>query len=255
MGKMLWCRCGALLSDGQVHSPPAFFCRNPILVAVLGSLHNPGAQLSQAAATPAEPTPPTTRLTAQGGADAQFYALRRWSCLDSFVYFSHSLVTLPPPGWTNAAHTHGVRVLGTLITEWEAGAAACARLFGSAAAAVDTAQRLATLAAYFGFEGWLVNIENGMQPAHIPHLLLFLRCAGAGQQAACKVAHWKVAHAGAELCGEQALRLPQARLGLLPHARAPLHLPHRSVRQRPCPGTWSQRLLLAVLQGADGTHA
>ncbi|PSC72394.1 cytosolic endo-beta-N-acetylglucosaminidase-like [Micractinium conductrix] len=111
----------------------------------------------------------------QGGADAQFYALRRWSCLDSFVYFSHSLVTLPPPGWTNAAHTHGVRVLGTLITEWEAGAAACARLFGSAAAAVDTAQRLATLAAYFGFEGWLVNIENGMQPAHIPHLLLFLR--------------------------------------------------------------------------------
>lgn len=84
-------------------------------------------------------------------------------------------VTIPPPGWINAAHTHGVRVLGTLITEWEAGAAACAQLFGSADAAAATAHALARIAACYGFEGWLVNIENEVQPGHIPNLLHFLR--------------------------------------------------------------------------------
>ena len=51
----------------------------------------------------------------QGGSDATYYHLRHWRCLDAFVYFSHRLVTIPPPGWVNAAHTHGVPVLGTLF--------------------------------------------------------------------------------------------------------------------------------------------
>lgn len=86
------------------------------------------------------------------------------------------LVTIPPPGWINAAHTHGVAVLGTLITEWDAGAAACALLFGSPAAAEEAAAQLAAIAGHFGFEGWLVNIENEVAQEAIPHLLHFLRC-------------------------------------------------------------------------------
>ncbi|EOA37252.1 hypothetical protein CARUB_v10010798mg, partial [Capsella rubella] len=47
--------------------------------------------------------------------------------------FSHSLVTLPPPCWTNTAHRHGVKVLGTFIIEWDEDKATCAdvcRAFG-----------------------------------------------------------------------------------------------------------------------------
>lgn len=90
---------------------------------------------------------------------------------------SHRLVTIPPVGWVNVAHTHGVPVLGTLITEWEAGAVACRQLFGTAAAAEAVAAQLAAIAAHHGFDGWLINIENGVDTEHIPHLLHFLRCA------------------------------------------------------------------------------
>jgi hypothetical protein len=48
-----------------------------------------------------------------------------WQRIDIFVYFSHSLVTLPPPVWTNAAHRAGTRVLGTVCRM-----CVCARLGG-----------------------------------------------------------------------------------------------------------------------------
>ena len=47
---------------------------------------------------------------AQGGTNSQAFDLSHWYLMDVFVYFSHSLVTLPPPSWTNTAHLHGVKV-------------------------------------------------------------------------------------------------------------------------------------------------
>lgn len=88
---------------------------------------------------------------------------------------SHRLVTIPPVGWVNAAHTHGVPILGTLISEWDAGAAACRQLFGTLSSAEAAADQLAAIAAHHGFDGWLINIENAVDPAHIPNLLHFLR--------------------------------------------------------------------------------
>lgn len=46
----------------------------------------------------------------QGGPNADAYAIWHWHLIDVFVYFSHTLVTLPPPCWTNTAHRHGVKV-------------------------------------------------------------------------------------------------------------------------------------------------
>ena len=46
----------------------------------------------------------------QGGTNEGAYAIWHWYLIDVFVYFSHNLVTLPPPCWTNAAHKHGVKV-------------------------------------------------------------------------------------------------------------------------------------------------
>ncbi|THU51665.1 hypothetical protein C4D60_Mb06t33450 [Musa balbisiana] len=52
----------------------------------------------------------TDDLWVQGGGNPDAYAIWHWHLMDVFVYFSHYLVTLPPPCWTNAAHTHGVKV-------------------------------------------------------------------------------------------------------------------------------------------------
>ncbi|XP_043720204.1 cytosolic endo-beta-N-acetylglucosaminidase 1-like isoform X2 [Telopea speciosissima] len=46
----------------------------------------------------------------QGGSNSEGYAIWHWYLMDIFVYFSHTLVTIPPPCWTNTAHTHGVKI-------------------------------------------------------------------------------------------------------------------------------------------------
>ena len=46
----------------------------------------------------------------QGGGDADFYYFRHWHAIDLFIYFAHSLVAIPPVGWVNAGHRHGVPV-------------------------------------------------------------------------------------------------------------------------------------------------
>lgn len=53
----------------------------------------------------------------QGGTNPDAFALWHWYLIDIFVYFSHDLVTLPPPCWTNTAHRHGVKVLDQ-FTDW-----------------------------------------------------------------------------------------------------------------------------------------
>lgn len=46
---------------------------------------------------------------AECGNIAAAYRLSHWRHVDIFVYFSHHLVTIPPPGWVAAAHLHGVK--------------------------------------------------------------------------------------------------------------------------------------------------
>lgn len=112
----------------------------------------------------------------QGSGAADFYTFTQWPAIDLFVYFTHKLVTIPPPGWINSGHHHATPVLGTLISEWDAGAAACLELFGSAAAAAAAAAKCAAIAAHYGFDGWLINIENALEPGLVPNVVLFLRC-------------------------------------------------------------------------------
>jgi len=57
----------------------------------------------------------------QGQALDNIYAFQYWQLIDIFIYFSHSVASPPPPCWINAAHKHDVCILGTVITEWEAG--------------------------------------------------------------------------------------------------------------------------------------
>ncbi|KAL6630980.1 hypothetical protein ACP70R_028320 [Stipagrostis hirtigluma subsp. patula] len=106
----------------------------------------------------------------QGGGNPDAYALWHWHLVDVFVYFSHYLVTLPPPCWTNAAHLHGVKVLGTFIAEWDKGAEVCKEMLATEASAQMYAERLTELAAILGFDGWLINIEVNLDVQFIDNL-------------------------------------------------------------------------------------
>ncbi|KAJ0978357.1 hypothetical protein J5N97_013831 [Dioscorea zingiberensis] len=110
----------------------------------------------------------------QGGSNPDAYSIWHWFLMDVFVYFSHNLVTLPPPCWTNAAHTHGVKVLGTFITEWDAGKAICQTLLATKDSAHLYAERLAELAVALGFDGWLINMEVTLNSEQITNLKEFV---------------------------------------------------------------------------------
>ncbi|KAG9445075.1 hypothetical protein H6P81_016415 [Aristolochia fimbriata] len=110
----------------------------------------------------------------QGGTNSDAYAIWHWYLIDVFVYFSHSLVTIPPPCWTNAAHLHGVKVLGTFITEWDEGRAICDVLLSTKESARLYAECLTELAVSLGFDGWLLNFEINLDMARIPNLKEFV---------------------------------------------------------------------------------
>ncbi|XP_070415867.1 cytosolic endo-beta-N-acetylglucosaminidase isoform X2 [Equus przewalskii] len=112
----------------------------------------------------------------QGAAVHNPYSFYHWQYIDIFVYFSHHTVTIPPVGWTNAAHRHGVCVLGTFITEWIAGGQLCeAFLAGDERSYQAVADQLVSLARFFRFDGWLINIENSLSLAAVGNMPRFLR--------------------------------------------------------------------------------
>lgn len=110
----------------------------------------------------------------QGGDNVNAYSIWHWHLIDVFVYFSHDLVTLPPVCWINTAHRHGVKVLGTFITEWDEGKANCDVLLSTKESAQMYAERLTELAVQLGFDGWLINMEVELDPAQISNLKEFV---------------------------------------------------------------------------------
>ena len=38
------------------------------------------------------------------------YRLVHWALIDTWIYFSHNFITIPPWGWIQAAHSDGVKV-------------------------------------------------------------------------------------------------------------------------------------------------
>ena len=70
-----------------------------------------------------------------------------------------------------------MQVLGTFITEWEAGSIICELLLWTEQSAEAVALQLAKIAAFFGFDGWLLNIENPVLRRLIPNLIHFIRSA------------------------------------------------------------------------------
>lgn len=123
-----------------------------------------------------------------GHNNALAYRFTHWSLVDIFIYFSHHMVTIPPIAWTTVAHRNGVRCFGTFIieeppeTEVDEGRFLREYYMGmvnKTLADVETVEKvtsiLARIAAFYRFDGWLVNIEAPMAKEKIPLMELFLR--------------------------------------------------------------------------------
>ncbi|XP_061606478.1 cytosolic endo-beta-N-acetylglucosaminidase isoform X5 [Phyllopteryx taeniolatus] len=111
----------------------------------------------------------------QGTAAEAPYAFYHWQHIDIFNYFTHNLVSIPPAVWTNAAHKHGVLVLGTFITEWSDGEATCEAFLREEELYCEVADKLVEMSRHYGFDGWLINIENTLSEVAVQKTPLFLR--------------------------------------------------------------------------------
>ncbi|XP_060831434.1 cytosolic endo-beta-N-acetylglucosaminidase-like isoform X1 [Bombus pascuorum] len=100
------------------------------------------------------------------------YLFYHWSVIDTFVYFSHHFITVPPFGWINAAHNHGVKVLGTVITEREGIWDVILEYHEEVRRFADA---LILVAKFYKFDGWLLNIENTIKSEQVNNLIYFVK--------------------------------------------------------------------------------
>ncbi|XP_032677000.1 uncharacterized protein LOC116846804 isoform X2 [Odontomachus brunneus] len=99
-----------------------------------------------------------------GSTSHDSYLFYNWYAIDTFIYFSHHLVTIPPYGWICAAHKHGVKILGTIITENDAsGHLFWQEMVQSNDKLKTFADSLVILTKQYGFDGWLLNFETNFQ--------------------------------------------------------------------------------------------
>nr|BAN20080.1 endo-beta-N-acetylglucosaminidase [Ogataea minuta] len=91
------------------------------------------------------------------------YFLQYPQLIDQFVYFSHHRVTVPPVNWINFCHRNGIKCFGTVIFEGNA-----SKDFEELDRLVSRDEKgdfvfvdaLIKLAAHYGFDGYLLNIET-----------------------------------------------------------------------------------------------
>lgn len=111
----------------------------------------------------------------QGSDKYDAYRFYHWHLVDTFVYFSHHMITIPPPCWINAAHKHGVPVLGTFITEWDDGFEKCSYLLSDISIMKSFVDQMVKIAVHHSMDGWLINIENKIKKEQIPNLVIFVQ--------------------------------------------------------------------------------
>ncbi|SCZ98447.1 BZ3500_MvSof-1268-A1-R1_Chr7-1g09141 [Microbotryum saponariae] len=120
--------------------------------------------------------------------DKRGYTFTWWHLIDSFIYFAHHRVSPPPRAWIQAAHRHGVKMLGTFIFEGDGGPQDLLKLLEHSnedgvprltAASLSYADRLIDMCVEHSFEGWLINVEvpfvEGQEAEQMKAMLLWLR--------------------------------------------------------------------------------
>ncbi|MFJ8111861.1 endo-beta-N-acetylglucosaminidase [Streptomyces sp. NPDC096132] len=112
---------------------------------------------------------PTSLNPSQGAATADYYAFAHWAYIDELVFWGGSsgegLILAPNAPIVDAAHRHGVPVLGNIFLPPVAygGQLQWTRdlVQKDASGHYPLAAQLVTVAAAHGFDGWFVNAETG----------------------------------------------------------------------------------------------
>ncbi|MFD5794096.1 endo-beta-N-acetylglucosaminidase [Streptomyces diastatochromogenes] len=112
---------------------------------------------------------PTSSNPSQGSATADYYALTHWAYLDELVFWGGSsgegLILAPNAPIVDAAHRHGVPVLGNIFLPPTAygGQLQWTRdlVQKDSSGHYPLAAQLVAVAAAYGFDGWFVNAETG----------------------------------------------------------------------------------------------
>ncbi|WP_317446614.1 endo-beta-N-acetylglucosaminidase [Streptomyces collinus] len=130
---------------------------------------NPTARAGQARVQALVSFGPTSANPSQGAADGDYYALTHWAYLDELVFWGGSagegLILAPNAPIVDAAHRHGVPVLGNVFLPPTAygGQLQWTRdlVQPDAAGRFPLAAQLVAVATAYGFDGWFVNAETG----------------------------------------------------------------------------------------------
>ncbi|MFE1312009.1 endo-beta-N-acetylglucosaminidase [Streptomyces sp. NPDC058755] len=112
---------------------------------------------------------PTSSNPSQGSATADYYALTHWAYVDELVFWGGSagegLILAPNAPIVDAAHRHGVPVLGNIFLPPTAygGRLQWTRdlVQKDSSGRYPLAAQLVAVAAAHGFDGWFVNAETG----------------------------------------------------------------------------------------------
>ncbi|MEV3854792.1 endo-beta-N-acetylglucosaminidase [Streptomyces sp. NPDC050095] len=129
---------------------------------------NTTARTDQARITSLVSFDPTAGNPSQGGPTASYYALTHWAYIDELVFWGGSsgegIVLAPNAPVVDAAHRHGVTVLGNIFLPPAAygGQLQWTRDLVQKAAdgSFPIAQKLVDVAVAHGFDGWFVNAET-----------------------------------------------------------------------------------------------
>jgi hypothetical protein len=102
------------------------------------------------------------------------------------------LVCIPPPSWTNTLHRSGVKVLGTFLVEPQS--TDISKILQRTSSKTQgweytLASQLTRIARFYGFDGWLINIEKTFPIADwsLSRLVGFLKQLGSSFDDGCVI--------------------------------------------------------------------
>jgi endo-beta-N-acetylglucosaminidase D len=101
----------------------------------------------------------------QGGPRGNVYNFPYWQYVDTMYYYVHRLAAVPPAVWTNAAHRNGVKMCVAVTADFGENGEGAKQVDALFAQPERAASQLYLIAKTYGFDGWMIDIENGADPS------------------------------------------------------------------------------------------